>query len=83
MSGADWQYGRRISSGDHGKAVFLPLLLFCRFPCLCLFLVLPVFPAMQTGGDMTGHMMLLAALTLVLLVLSPPVTAAAIRFSEE
>jgi heme exporter protein B len=39
--------------------------------------------AMQTGGEMTGHMMLLAALTLVLLVLSPPVTAAAIRFSEE
>ncbi len=39
--------------------------------------------AMQTGGEMTGHMMLLAALTLVLVVLSPPVTAAAIRFSEE
>jgi heme exporter protein B len=34
-------------------------------------------------GASTGHIMLLGALTLVLLVLSPPVTAAAIRFSEE
>jgi heme exporter protein B len=35
------------------------------------------------AGASTGHIMLLGALTLVLLVLSPPVTAAAIRFSEE
>ncbi|HCP17671.1 MAG TPA: heme exporter protein CcmB [Alphaproteobacteria bacterium] len=39
--------------------------------------------ALQSGADMAGHMMLLGALTLILLVLSPPVTAAAIRFSEE
>jgi heme exporter protein B len=39
--------------------------------------------ALQNGADVTGHTMLLGALTLVLLVLSPLVTAAAIRFSEE
>lgn len=39
--------------------------------------------ALQNRADVTGHTMLLGALTLVLLVLSPLVTAAAIRFSEE
>jgi ABC-type transport system involved in cytochrome c biogenesis permease component len=39
--------------------------------------------AVLTGADAKGHFMLLAALALILLVLAPPVSAAAIRFAEE
>ena len=71
-----------LTLGSRRSGIFIALIVLPLAMPVLIFGVMAT-TAVLTGGDAIGHLMLLAALTLILLVLAPPVSAAAIRFAEE
>jgi len=71
-----------LTLGSRRSGIFIALIVLPLAMPVLIFGVMAT-TAVLTGGDAIGHLMLLAGLTLILLVLAPPVSAAAIRFAEE
>ncbi len=71
-----------LTLGSRRSGVFIALIVLPLAMPVLIFGVMAT-TAVLTGADAKGHFMLLAALALILLVLAPPVSAAAIRFAEE
>jgi heme exporter protein B len=71
-----------LTLGSRRSGIFIALIVLPLAMPVLIFGVLAT-TAILTGGDAKGHLMLLTAIALILLVLAPPVSAAAIRFAEE